>query len=351
MEHPLYKQIQNDIRRSIQSGELPAGALVPSEKELAQRYGVSQITSKNALNGLVEEGFLVRYRGKGTFVREQGSSEGPQPRTDTKKTIAIILPTMKTKIDQQLLDGLERYCAEREYDLLIRISRESQEEESRAIEQFRERGVDGFLIFPVEQESYNNAILRLSLDRVPLVLVDRFLKEIRTYSVSSDNYEGVREAISGLLAEGHRHIAFLSPEITNSVTDERAKGFEAAFLEQGLPIDKRLWCLLDLVTIQEGHGPQEVLRFLQGCSDVTAVFCVNAELARYAHYAMREIWPATESKPQLAAFDDPDIEGVPYIRQQPDEVSRRAVDLLSEQLAGKHEPRREVVPVQWIWPE
>ena len=66
---------------------------------------------------------------------------------------------------------------------------------------------------------------------------------------------------------------------------------------------------------------------------------------------MREIWPATEGKPQLAAFDDPDIEDIPYIRQQPDEVSRRAVGLLSEQLDGKHEPRREVVPVQWIWPE
>ena len=143
MEHPLYKQIQNDIRRSIQSGELPAGALVPSEKELAQRYGVSQITSKNALNGLVEEGFLVRYRGKGTFVRSRALLKDRSPGR-IRKTIAIILPTMKTKIDQQLLDGLERYCAEREYDLLIRISRESQEEESRAIEQFRERGVDGF---------------------------------------------------------------------------------------------------------------------------------------------------------------------------------------------------------------
>ena len=135
---------------------------------------------------------------------------------------------------------------------MIRITRESQEEEYRAIKQFQERGVDGFIIFPVEQESYNNAVLRLSLDRVPLVLVDRFLKEIKAYSVSSDNYAGVREAISSLLAAGHMRIAFLSPEITNSVTDERAKGFEAAFMEQGLPIDKTLWCMLDLETIAEG---------------------------------------------------------------------------------------------------
>ncbi|WP_145517913.1 GntR family transcriptional regulator, partial [Staphylococcus warneri] len=73
-----------------------AGALVPSEKELAQQYGVSQITSKNALNGLVEEGLIVRFRGKGTFVREDGSPDGLEHPPDPKRTIAIILPTMKT---------------------------------------------------------------------------------------------------------------------------------------------------------------------------------------------------------------------------------------------------------------
>ncbi|EHB62460.1 MULTISPECIES: GntR family transcriptional regulator [Paenibacillus] len=351
MEHPLYKQIQNDIRRRIRSGELQAGALVPSEKELAQQYGVSQITSKNALNGLVEEGLIVRFRGKGTFVREDGSPEVREHPPVTKRTIAIILPTMKTKIDQQLLDGLERYCAGRGYDLLFRITRESPEEESRTIEQFRERGVDGFIIFPVEQESYNTAILRLSLDQVPLVLVDRFLKEIKTYSVSSDNYGGVREAVSGLLAAGHTRIAYLSPEITNSVTDERAKGFEAAFMEQGLPIDKTLWCMLDLGTIGEGRGQREIERFLRARRDVTAVFAVNAELARYASNAIRENGLGTGSSPQLAAFDDPDLEGVPYVHQQLDDVCRIAVDLLSEQLSGTFEPRREVVPVRWIWPQ
>lgn len=269
---------------------------------------------------------------------------------------------MKTRIDQQLLDGLERYGSEREYDLLVRITRESQEEESRAIERFRDRGVDGFIIFPVEQESYNNAILRLSLEQVPLVLVDRFLKEIKTYSVSSDNYGGVREAVSRLLAEGHRRIAFLSPEITNTVTDERAKGFEAAFMEQGLPIDKTLWCMLDLETIAHGDGPREIVRFLRERSGVTAVFAVNAELARYAHQAIREIWPGawTETEkekekekeagnaPLLVAFDDPGLEGVPHVRQQLDDICRRAVDMLSEQLSGTYEPRREVVPVRWI---
>ncbi|MCM3782052.1 GntR family transcriptional regulator [Neobacillus mesonae] len=350
MGHPLYKRIQEDLRRRIHSGELKEGDMVPSEKELAAQYEVSQITSKNALNGLVEEGLLVRYRGRGTFVREPGEQEERMLLKKMNKTIAMILPSMKTKIDQQLLDGLERYCAEMGLDLLIRITRESQEEESRIIEHFRERGVDGFIVFPVEKVTYNDAILRLTLDRVPLVLIDRFLKEIKTYSVSSDNYGGSREAIGSLLAAGHKRIAFLSPEITNTVTDERAKGFEAAFMEHGLSIDKTLWCMLDLDTIAQGGGKEEIARFLGEPGDVTAVFAVNAELARYAHHAIEQIWPGEGGKPQLAVFDDPDIEGIPHVRQQLDNLCRRAVQLLSEQLAGSYEPRREVLPVDWIWP-
>ncbi|GAB6930497.1 hypothetical protein JCM10914A_44800 [Paenibacillus sp. JCM 10914] len=351
MGYPLYKRIQADIRNRIEIGELKQGDLVPSEKELAEQYEVSQITSKNALNGLVEEGLLVRYRGKGTFVRELAELHEPMIQANMNKTIALILPSMKTKIDQQLLDGLERYCADMELELLIRITRESQEQESRAIEYYRKRGVDGFIVFPVEQDSYSNAILRLSLDRVPLVLVDRFLKEIRTYSVSSDNSGGTRAAISSLLDAGHGRIAYISPEITNTVTDERAKGFEAAFLERGLPIDKTLWCMLDLETIAQGSGQGAVTRFLDEHRDVTAVFAVNAELARYAHHAMRDVWADDGERPQLASFDDPGLEDVPHVRQQLDDICRRSVELLSEQLNGTYEPRREVLPVKWSWPQ
>ncbi|MCA0755971.1 GntR family transcriptional regulator [Paenibacillus sp. N4] len=355
MSEPLYQKIQNDLIRRIQSGELDVGDLVPSEKELAEQYGVSQITSKNAIKGLVDEGLLVRYRGKGTFVR----AFGDRPASELKAlaehgaaTIALVIPSMKTRIDQQLLDSLEKHCASAGYELLIRITRENPDEEARAIERFRNRGVDGFIVFPVEQNSYNETILRLSLDRIPLVLVDRFLKEIKTYSVSSDNMGGVKEAVEDLLARGHRKIAYLSPEITNTATDDRARGYEAAFIERGLPIDKTLWCLLPLPSIVAGMVPEYILSFLREHRDVTAIFAVNAEIARYAYEALREMrgQSARETMPELVTFDDSGLEGLTYISQQVDEIGRLTVGLLSEQLSGRFEPRREIVPVQVIRP-
>ncbi|CAH0121576.1 Arabinose metabolism transcriptional repressor [Paenibacillus sp. CECT 9249] len=347
MNRPLYQRIQYDIIRRIQSGELAEGDLVPSEKDLSLQYGVSRITAKNALNGLVERGLLSRYRGKGTFVRT--SPEAKRRRTfptGDNKTIAVILPAMKTKNDQRLLDGLEKYCTKAHYNILVRITRESQDEEARAIEQFRETGADGFIIIPVERENYNDEILRLSLDRIPLVLVSCFLKEIKTYSVSSDNVGGVREAVSDLIARGHRRIAYLSPEITNTATDERARGYELACMDHGMPIDKTLWCMLPFETIVQGGGQDEITRFLNE-KNVTAVLAVNAELAQYAFQAIRTLCSGKTSYPELVAFDDADLEGIPHIRQQEDEISRLAVALLSEQLHGRFDPRRITVPIHY----
>ncbi|WP_020614880.1 GntR family transcriptional regulator [Paenibacillus daejeonensis] len=348
--HPLYKQIQDDIRQQIASGLLRAGDMVPSEKALAAQYNVSQITSKNALNGLVEEGLLVRFRGKGTFVKQSRDLITEPDEGDDMISVALILPTMKTKVDQRLLDALEKYASAASYELLIRITRESQQEEARAVERFRERGVQGFIVFPVEQENYNDAILRLSLDRVPLVLVDRYLKEIRTYSVSSDNSGGTESMISAMLTEGHRSIIYLSTEIANTVTEERSKGYESAYMKHGLPIDKALWCLLPLPTIAEGRALEEIVHFLQQHKEATAVFAANAELARYARQALdrlhrEDLTNQRFPRPVLAAFDDPDLPGVPYVRQQEDEIGRLAIELLGEQLQERYEPRRVIVPV------
>ncbi len=69
----LYIQIQDIILKKIESGEYFAGMRIPSERELAQTYGVSRVTVKKAIEGLVEKGLLCRRQGKGTFVNELSS--------------------------------------------------------------------------------------------------------------------------------------------------------------------------------------------------------------------------------------------------------------------------------------
>lgn len=65
---PAYKRIQSAIRSVIEAGELRAGSLVPSERELARIHDVSLMTARHALASLEREGAVERRRGVGTFV-------------------------------------------------------------------------------------------------------------------------------------------------------------------------------------------------------------------------------------------------------------------------------------------
>ena len=65
---PLYQQIRALITRSLESGEWKPGDIIPSESELAERFGVSQGTVRKAIDELANENLLVRRQGKGTFV-------------------------------------------------------------------------------------------------------------------------------------------------------------------------------------------------------------------------------------------------------------------------------------------
>jgi len=65
---PLYQQLKNILKGQILSGVLKPGDRIPPETELCAKYGVSRITVRQAIHSLVEEGFLYRKQGKGTFV-------------------------------------------------------------------------------------------------------------------------------------------------------------------------------------------------------------------------------------------------------------------------------------------
>lgn len=73
---PLYMQLYAAIRERIQTGEYAPGQLIPPESELMSTHGVSRITVRAAVDLLVQEGWVVRHRGRGTFVK---SAEPEEP--------------------------------------------------------------------------------------------------------------------------------------------------------------------------------------------------------------------------------------------------------------------------------
>ncbi|MEH7401182.1 GntR family transcriptional regulator [Gottfriedia acidiceleris] len=68
---PIYHQLLEYIKCKIASGEYPADELIPSEREFSEKFQISRMTVRQALNNLVQEGIVYRQKGKGTFVSRQ----------------------------------------------------------------------------------------------------------------------------------------------------------------------------------------------------------------------------------------------------------------------------------------
>ena len=137
---PVYKRIQNTIRKRIESSELKTGDSVASERELAKIHKVSLMTARHALAGLEREGLVERRRGAGTFVSapkihfnklmsytEHMSSRGLTPRSrvllakviEDESEVAARLGLSATsalvKIERLRLTGEEPFALETVY--------------------------------------------------------------------------------------------------------------------------------------------------------------------------------------------------------------------------------------------
>jgi GntR family transcriptional regulator len=69
---PLHHQLKEMLRSKLSNNEWKSGEMLPSEDALQTRYNLSRTTVRQALSELVNEGWLVRQRGRGTWVSQRG---------------------------------------------------------------------------------------------------------------------------------------------------------------------------------------------------------------------------------------------------------------------------------------
>ncbi|GAB2532607.1 GntR family transcriptional regulator [Gracilibacillus alcaliphilus] len=68
---PIYHQLEEQIKSKIEKGEYKPGDALPSEREYAEQLNISRMTVRQAITNLVNERYLHRIKGKGTFITEK----------------------------------------------------------------------------------------------------------------------------------------------------------------------------------------------------------------------------------------------------------------------------------------
>ena len=412
---PLYSKVADDLRQQILTGEL--FDRIPPEITLASSFQVSVPTVKRALGILEGEDVIVRIRGKGTFVRsevkkvpqttggteqlrvqmkeelkeqlkeelkeelkEQFAHEQPQQQSQEQPVaeisrrveprsiaVGVILPKARDGFSRRLLSGIIEGLSENGARALVDFSNNDREREGEIIAGLLQAGVDGLIIFPMDGEIYNKDLLRLSLERFPVVFVDRWLPGIDISRVVSQHANGVKEAVDALYAAGHRNMALVFTGEFSASTEsviERTKGFREGLGANGIsPTDDTVWIPAFKADGTFQDAEDYLVNKLRQHPDVTALVGVSSRDVRMAAKAARVVGRSIPNDLSIVGFDiGVEFSGigelfgnraedfpVAWIDQSEFVIGREAAGVVSRLIAGSDKTGVIEVPTTFHW--
>ncbi|HEX6971060.1 MAG TPA: GntR family transcriptional regulator [Limnochordia bacterium] len=343
-QKPLYQQLQEILRAEIRQGRLAPNEPLPGEHRLVEQYGVSRTTVRQALQGLVAEGMVVRRQGRGTFVAG-GEPDRPEAH------VAVVVPHPEHYLMPEILGGLRAAVAEAGYTVRVYDSADRPDEEARMVEAAKARGAAGLVLVPAEEVTLNECVVDWLGEGRPIVLMDRAYHYPILDLVATENAGGAFAATRHLIELGHRRIAFIARGSTAIQTvEQRYRGYRAALRAAELPLDDELVFIHPID--QRASGWQQALdsaveRFL---ADVrpTAAFVQFDGLAMDVIRAAQRLGLAVPGDLSVVGFDDAPLAGaymVPLttVRQPLRQIGAEAGRRLLARLAG------ESGPVEWTY--
>lgn len=353
-ESPKYLQLKQEMMSWLLSGKCKDGERIPSENEMASQFGISRHTVRQAIGDMVNEGWLYRVQGKGTFVRSQEA-----PKEDGSKTVALITTYISDYIFPDIIRGAEAALRERGYRLLLSCTDNDKGMEKQALESLLSHPVSGLMIEPTKstQENVNlDYFLSLEYRRIPFVMIHERYREMNAPCIRVDDLLGGRMATEHLLSLGHRRIAglFKSDDLQGV---DRMKGFMEAHRQAKLAVDPRYVRRFTTENRLE-RTTADVLELLAYPAEErpTALICYNDELAVRIIRLVKEQGIKVPEEMSVLGFDDATVAvagDVPIttLSHPKEELGRRAALELIQRIEGRgtdHDNKDIIYPPELI---
>jgi GntR family transcriptional regulator, arabinose operon transcriptional repressor len=349
---PAHRRIYSLLEERIASGAWPVGTRLPAEPEIAAQLGVSRGTLRRALARLRERGLVDGAPGRGSFVR----STSPSAPQGLPRIVGVLVPSVARPSAGTLLTAIEDELDGLGYSMLVATSGTTPAQESGRAGRMVRTGIAGLICYPLDHGMDARLYRSLLDDRVPLVLVDRYVVGLGTDAVLSDNLGGAFQATSHLAGLGHRRIAFVTTDnLTTTSVAERQEGYRMALAEHGIPYGTELVSAsLGVHAFSSPTSPVEVVsRFLEAARP-TAVFALHDRVAYLVHRAATALGLRVPQDLSLVGFDDDAAihEALPFLTsvEQPREpIGRTAARMLVDQVEGRRrEHARYVLPTRLV---
>lgn len=224
MNDLLYKKIYHYVKEAILSGAYGTNGRIPTELELAAQFSVSRITSKRALSELEKEGLIIRVRGKGSFVKEEKSTQSELG----SKDVLLLMPFDAGFELGDYARGMTEVLSESGFRLKVQMGTQ--------ISQAELSEYAGIIYYPEDVNTSLDFLFRCGFQQIPLVLLDKSLEMFAFPTVMADNRVGAHQLTQHLIAQKCQEIWFVGKESLAEVSSvrERYMGYLHAMNSQGL---------------------------------------------------------------------------------------------------------------------
>ncbi len=268
-------------------------------KDVADKAGVSVATVSRVINNNPNVKARLKQRVLQAIeeIGYQPSGIARSMRNQSLPVVGLIISDIQNPFFTSMVRAVEDTALENGYTVLLCNSDEDPKKEQLYIDVMARERVAGIIIIPSRSESCP-ALKKL---KVPIVVVDRKLRDIRTDTVLLDNVAGSKLAMEHLIQLGHRRIGLVGAPTSASVGADRFLGYQKALQDHGIEVDQSL---IQMGDFKEPGGYRATLRLLELERKPTAVFAANNLMTMGMLKAVREKGVRIPEDLSVIGFDD-----------------------------------------------
>lgn len=277
-------------------------------KEVSELAGVSSATVSRVINDAakVKEKTRKQVMAAMDKLGYRHNVIAASLASNKTNTVGYVVPELYGLFFGPMMGGSENVLRKANKHMFVVTGHSDEAKEKEEIEALLSRRCDA-LILHVEAVS-DDYLIELARQDVPIVVVNRYIEQIKDKCISLDNMYGGYLATKALVEAGHKDIAYISGAMFKADAQERLKGHKQALAEAGLPYNPSL--------TYEGNfeaqsGEAGITTLLQAGASFTAVACANDEMASGAIYALREHGKSVPENVSVIGFDN--IEFASYL--------------------------------------